>query len=90
MVSHNHQKLIPEALILWPPANKADLLVLAHILSFVIRVPDAEMVGLGFKSLGLSIGDLGFSLGEVTEKLYISNSKDNMGTPLPISLRCLE
>jgi len=40
-------------------------------------------------SLGRSLGDLGFYLGEVTEKLYNSKSKENPGMPLPISLRWL-
>jgi len=43
----------------------------------VVRVPDAEVVGLGFNPWVGHFGDLRFPLGEVTEKLHISQFERN-------------
>jgi len=64
----------------------------AHIVTFVVRVPDAEMVGLGFNPWVGHLGACVFSLGR-SQRNYrctLAETKENLGAPLPISLRWLE
>jgi len=61
-----------------------------HILTFVVRLPDAEMGGLGFIPWVGHLGTWDFSWGRSQRNCTLANSKENPGTPLPISLRWLE
>jgi len=63
---------------------------LTHILTFVVRVPDAEMAGLGFNPWGGHLGTWDFPWGRSQRNFTLANSKQNLRTPLPISLRWLE
>ena len=62
----------------------------AHILTFVVRVPDADMVGLGFNPWVGHLGTWDFSQGRSQRNRTLAKSKDYPGTPLPISQRWLE
>jgi len=61
-----------------------------HILSFVVRVQNAEMTGLGFNPWVGHMGTWYFSWGRSQRNCTLVKSRENPGTPLPISLRWLE
>jgi len=61
-----------------------------HTLTFVVRVPDAEMVGLGFNPWVGHLGPWEFPRGRSQRNCTLAKSKDNPGTLLPISQRWLE
>jgi len=61
-----------------------------HILTFVVRVPGAEMVGLGFNPWAGHLGTWDFSQGRSQRNCTLAKSNNYPGTPLPISQWWLE
>jgi len=55
-----------------------------------VRVPDAELAGLGFNPWVGHLGTWDFSWGRSQRSCTLARSKEFPGTPLPFSLRWLE
>jgi hypothetical protein len=55
-------------------------------MTLVVRMPDAEVAGLGFDPWAAQLGIWDFFWGRQQRSCTLAQSEDNPGTPLPISL----